>query len=168
MLHTPDQVQERHTCLSRSCLCWRDDTQMKTDISLKFFCVSQQWSFWIFDDGWVFICKCKAICINLVSFQAFFISKPHIWLYNVPIPGALLYSDSIYARRKYMKECHCNFLVRQSVRSSIPPGGKGLTLLISQASLSRFYDPMTSFPRGTKFEQSITKCNQIHPASPWN
>lgn len=35
-------------------------------------------------------------------------------------------------------------------------------------SLSGFYDAMTSFPRGTKFEESITKCNQIYPASPWN
>lgn len=157
-----------HTCLSHSYLCWRDGTQMKTDISLKFFFMSRQRSFWVFDDGWVFIYKCKAICINLVSFQAFCISEPHIWLYNVPIPDALLYSDSIYARRKYIQEYHCNFLARWSVRSSIPPEGKGLTLLISQPSISRFYDPITSFPRGTKSEQSITKCNQIHPVFPWN
>lgn len=34
--------------------------------------------------------------------------------------------------------------------------------------LSGFYDPVTSFPSGCKFEESITKCNEIHPPSPQN
>lgn len=91
-----------------------DDTQMKTDISLKFCFMSWQWAFWVFDDGWVFICKFRAICINLVSFQAFCISEHHIWLYNVPIPDAWLYFDSTYAGREDIRECHRNFLAKQS------------------------------------------------------
>ena len=43
---------------------------------------------------------------------------------------------------------------------------KGLTLLISRASLCGVYAPVTYFPRGIKFEESITRCNQIHPPSP--
>lgn len=69
-----------------------------------------QWAFWVFDDGWVLICKFHAICINLVSFQAFCINEHHIWLYNVLIPDAWLFFDSIYAGRKDVWECHHNFL----------------------------------------------------------
>lgn len=138
-------------------------------ISLLNSCfMSWQWAFWVFDDGWVFICKFKAICINLACFQAFCISEHHIWLSNASIPDAWLYFDSIYAGREDIWGCLHNFLAKSSVISFIPPGGLGLALLISRAPLSRFYDPVTSFLRGSKSEESITKCNQIHPSSPQN
>lgn len=81
-----------------------DDAQKKTDIPHKFSVMSWQYTFWVFDDGQAFICKFNAICINLVSFQAFCISEHHIWLYNAPIPDAWLFFDSIYAGRKDVKD----------------------------------------------------------------
>lgn len=143
-----------------------DDTQMKTDIPPKFFLMSWQWAFWVFDDKWVFICKLNAICINFISFQAFCISEHHIWLYNASVPDACLFFDSIYAGRKDAYGCHRNSLARKSVRSSIPPGGQGIDLVdFSGFSLWSLWS-VTYFPRGMKFEESITRCNQIHPPVP--
>lgn len=163
----PQIKPRKYTCVFLLVACVEgDDTQRKTDIPPKFFLMSWQWAFWVFDDEWVFICKLNAICINFISFQAFCISEHHIWLYNALIPDAWLFFDSIYAGSKDAYGYHRNSLARKSVRSSIPPAGKGLTLLISRASLSGVYDPVTYFPRGIKFEESITRCNQIHPPSP--
>lgn len=66
------------------CLCWSRWHTNENSYPPEFCFMSWQWAFWVFDDGCVFICKFKAICINLVCFQAFCISEHHIWLYNAP------------------------------------------------------------------------------------
>lgn len=58
------------------------------------------------------------------------------------MPGCSLIQYIQEKKKKKFKNVTMTFWPGKSVRSFIPRGGKGLTLLISQASLSGFYDPV--------------------------
>lgn len=144
-----------------------DDTQMKTDIPHHFFLMSWQWALWVFDDGWVFVCKFKTICINLVSFQAFVLASITYGFIMLP------YQMPTCTFIQYMQEEKLakNFTLTSWLgsRSEVPFTWRWRIGLADFSGFSQdFMSLCYLFPRSIKFEESITKCNQIHLPSPKN